>query len=77
MITPDKQKFILINAPNNPVGLQQALGGESTVKLSPTGDVLMRLSNLHPEAFVLIPHFVILECNSLMTLIFAPDKKLK
>jgi hypothetical protein len=43
MITPDKQKFILINAPNNPEGLQQALGGESEIKLSPTGDVLMRI----------------------------------
>jgi hypothetical protein len=43
MITPDKQKFILINAPNNPEGLQQALGGESEVKLSSTGDVLMRI----------------------------------
>ncbi|WP_353571581.1 LamG-like jellyroll fold domain-containing protein, partial [Candidatus Albibeggiatoa sp. nov. BB20] len=45
IVTPDKQEFVLINAPNNPVGLQQALGGESTVKLSPTGDVLMRLDN--------------------------------
>ncbi|MEK7990715.1 MAG: fibronectin type III domain-containing protein, partial [Thiotrichaceae bacterium] len=43
MVTPDKQEFVLITAPNNPVGLQQALGGESTIKLSPTGDVLMRL----------------------------------
>jgi hypothetical protein len=45
MTTPDKQKFILVTAPNNPVGLQQALGGESEIKLSPTGDVLMRLDN--------------------------------
>ncbi|WP_353569819.1 choice-of-anchor D domain-containing protein [Candidatus Albibeggiatoa sp. nov. BB20] len=43
MVTPDKQEFVLINAPNNPLGLQQALGGESTIKLSPTGDVLMRI----------------------------------
>ncbi|MCV6636308.1 choice-of-anchor D domain-containing protein [Candidatus Albibeggiatoa sp. nov. NOAA] len=50
MTTPDKQTFILINAPNNPVGLQQALGGESTIKLSPTGDVLMRIDTANTRS---------------------------
>ncbi|MCV6636305.1 choice-of-anchor Q domain-containing protein [Candidatus Albibeggiatoa sp. nov. NOAA] len=50
MTTPDKQKFVLVTAPNNPVGLQEALGGESEIKLSPTGDVLMRLDTANTRS---------------------------
>ncbi|MCV6637733.1 hypothetical protein, partial [Candidatus Albibeggiatoa sp. nov. NOAA] len=50
MTTPDKQKFVLVTAPNNPVGLQEALGGESEIKLSPTGDVLMRIDTANTRS---------------------------